>query len=418
MTQIATVTPVIQNVTITTPSETVTIQAHVRDNVTVSTDTMFVAPPGGTGTVTQVNTGTGITGGPFTTTGTVALEALSSNPSGTYQHATILVDQYGRVTGASSGTDNAGVTSVLGGNHLTQSVAGSVVTVNHDSPGASLSSSQFVESINVDAYGHVTGVTESANQAAARTFLGLGAASTKAIGTTAGTVAAGDDARFTDARNPLPHNQTLSTITDSGSAAALDVPSSGDAAAGQVVKGNDSRLNNARTPTTTLDHDADKITSGTLAVARGGTGSATAPMVGVITAADATAARTVLSAAATNHNHAAGSITSGTLDNARVAESNVTQHAAAINLGNLGNVNLGLVTNDMFVAYNQSSSQFTGRSPAAARTAMGAQATLTAPVTSPSMTGVSSGSITGVIKCSQSQYDAITPDANTLYVIV
>jgi hypothetical protein len=34
------------------------------------------------------------------------------------------------------------------------------------------------------------------------------------------------------------------------------------------------------------------------------------------------------------------------------------------------------------------------------------------------MTGVSSGSITGVIKCSQSQYDAITPDANTLYVIV
>lgn len=40
--------------------------------------------------------------------------------------------------------------------------------------------------------------------------------------------------------------------------------------------------------------DAANITSGTLAVARGGTGSATAPMVGVITAADAAAARTVL----------------------------------------------------------------------------------------------------------------------------
>jgi len=34
------------------------------------------------------------------------------------------------------------------------------------------------------------------------------------------------------------------------------------------------------------------------------------------------------------------------------------------------------------------------------------------------MTGVSAGSITGVIKCSQSQYDAITPVSTILYVIV
>jgi len=43
---------------------------------------------------------------------------------------------------------------------------------------------------------------------------------------------------------------------------------------------------------------------------------------------------------------------------------------------------------------------------------------LSDPVTSPSMTGVSAGSITGVIKCTQAQYDAITPDATILYVIV
>lgn len=36
---------------------------------------------------------------------------------------------------------------------------------------------------------------------------------------------------------------------DLGTAAALDVPASGDAAAGEVVKGNDSRLTDARTPT-------------------------------------------------------------------------------------------------------------------------------------------------------------------------
>jgi hypothetical protein len=39
-------------------------------------------------------------------------------------------------------------------------------------------------------------------------------------------------------------------------------------------------------------------------------------------------------------------------------------------------------------------------------------------VNSPAMTGVSAGSITGVIKCTQAQYDAITPDATILYVIV
>ena len=40
--------------------------------------------------------------------------------------------------------------------------------------------------------------------------------------------------------------------------------------------------------------DADNLTSGTVAIARGGTGSATAPMIGVVTAADAAAAQTAL----------------------------------------------------------------------------------------------------------------------------
>lgn len=40
--------------------------------------------------------------------------------------------------------------------------------------------------------------------------------------------------------------------------------------------------------------DADNLTSGTVAVSRGGTGSGTSPMIGVVTAADAAAARTVL----------------------------------------------------------------------------------------------------------------------------
>ena len=40
--------------------------------------------------------------------------------------------------------------------------------------------------------------------------------------------------------------QTLSTISDAGTSASLNVPASGDASVGEVVKGNDTRLSDAR----------------------------------------------------------------------------------------------------------------------------------------------------------------------------
>lgn len=54
-----------------------------------------------------------------------------------------------------------------------------------------------------------------------------------------------------DAFNRANHTGTqgLSTISDAGTAAGLDVPASGDAASGEVVKGDDTRLSDARTPT-------------------------------------------------------------------------------------------------------------------------------------------------------------------------
>lgn len=153
--------------------------------------------------------------------------------------------------------------------------------------------------------------------------------------------------------------------------------------------------------------------------------------------ADAAAARTTLGAAASNHTHTLANITdSGTAaaldvgitsnDVLQVATSGVTANEF-LRLEAIGTKvtsrTAAEVLSDIgaFAASGVSSFGATlidDADAAAARTTLGAQATLTSPVTSPAMTGVSAGSITGIIKCSQSQYDAITPDANTLYVIV
>ncbi len=52
-----------------------------------------------------------------------------------------------------------------------------------------------------------------------------------------------------------------------GTAATLNVPASGNAVTGEIVKGDDTRLSNARTPLSHA-HDAGDLTSGTLAAAR------------------------------------------------------------------------------------------------------------------------------------------------------
>lgn len=60
----------------------------------------------------------------------------------------------------------------------------------------------------------------------------------------------GGGATDADLRDRSKHTgtQALTTISDAGTSASLDVASSGDASNAQVVKGNDSRLTDARHP--------------------------------------------------------------------------------------------------------------------------------------------------------------------------
>lgn len=144
----------------------------------------------------------------------------------------------------------------------------------------------------------------------------------KNFGTAAGTVCQGNDGRLSDSRTPTTHASTHAT-------GAADAIAPGDigaepaftkntahnknfgTAAGTVCQGNDSRLSDARTPVS-HNHDDRYYTE--------------------------TETDTLLAGKAdTSHNHAASEITSGTLADARVAQSNVTQHQAAIDHDQLTN---------------------------------------------------------------------------------